>query len=180
MKKIVCTLFLSLMILALFLGNHVYPNEKKLRPIEESYYELDYSSVEQALDEFEDHFGKEVKLPIKMPSVPFTHRFGRFNDLEGDVDDSLEIEYINEKNGEVHYKIDIRPRENKLELKNSYIKKVYKLQNQTEALYSTNFLKGSNLFVFEKDGWQYLLGVDKRMGDEVTAQVLVSIANSIK
>lgn len=175
-----CTLFLSLITLALFLSNHVYPNEKKLRPIEESYFELGYSSVEQALDKFEYHFGKEVKLPIKMPSVPFTHCFGRFNNLEGSLNDSLEIEYLKEQSGEVHYKIDIQPIENSIEFKNSYIEKKYKLKNQTEALYSKNALQGFNLLVFEKGGWQYLLSVDKRIDDKVTARFLVSIANSIK
>lgn len=36
-----------------------------------------------------------------------------------------------------------------------------------------------NFLVFEKDNWQYMLGIDKKILDKVTPEALVDIANSI-
>ncbi|WP_054026492.1 hypothetical protein [Bacillus sp. FJAT-28004] len=37
-----------------------------------------------------------------------------------------------------------------------------------------------NVLSFEKDGWQYILSIDKRVEGKVTVDVLVEIANSIR
>ncbi|UAT32937.1 hypothetical protein K7T73_20040 (plasmid) [Bacillus badius] len=78
------------------------------------------------MTEFEDHFKNDVKLPFKMPSIPFTHMFGRFwEDKEYNINDSLEIEFINEKSPINHYKIDIRPLKNKVVSTNRSHQTVY-------------------------------------------------------
>lgn len=40
-------------------------------------------------------------------------------------------------------------------------------------------ISGFNVLVFDKDNWQYMLSIDKRASDKVTAENLVQIANSI-
>lgn len=63
----------------------------------------------------------------------------------------------------------------------SIIKEIFpRCKLHKEVLYRINALKGFNLFVFGKDGYQYFLGVDNRMGDRITIKILGSIANSKK
>lgn len=38
---------------------------------------------------------------------------------------------------------------------------------------------GFNLLVFERDNWQYVFSIDKKVSDRVTPEILVQIANSI-
>jgi hypothetical protein len=63
--------------------------------------------------------------------------------------------------------------------KNDVIR-TYKLKNGSQAVYGTTpGTKSFNILVFEKESWQYVLNVDKRIGDIVTAEVLLEIADSI-
>lgn len=41
-------------------------------------------------------------------------------------------------------------------------------------------ISGFNVLVFERDGWQYMLSIDKRVSDKVTPETLLDIANSIE
>ncbi|MBT2695709.1 hypothetical protein [Bacillus sp. ISL-55] len=147
----------------------------KPRPLEEIFSEIGYKSVEEAVQEFEHHFNQDIKLPLRVPPIDFTHHFGRFNDLEGEINDSLEIELISDMSAEHHYIINVRPVKYKIPFK---AKNVIKLENGNEAIYTN--VSGFNLLVFERDGWQYILSIDKRVAEQVTPDVLVEIANSIK
>lgn len=51
------------------------------------------------------------------------------------------------------------------------------MKNDIQATYMT--ISGFNVLVFERDNWQYMLSVDRRVSDTVTPEVLVEIANSI-
>ncbi|MCQ6276375.1 hypothetical protein JMM81_15780 [Bacillus sp. V3B] len=132
----------------------------------------DYDSIT-----FENHFKKDVKLPFKVPSIPFTHYFGRFNDLEGNLNDSLDIEFINEKSSEYHYKLDIRQLKYKINFKNEKNHTTYTLENGQKVIYFEH--QYFNFFVFEHDNWQYILSVSKRVLDTVTPETFIEIANSI-
>lgn len=144
------------------------------KSLEEMYKEIGYTTVEEAVSEFEQHYKRDLKLPVRVPPLKFTHYFGRFNDLEGDVNDSLEIQFLNEDSPGHHYKIDIRPISNKIPMR---VNDTIKLKNGSKAIYTkvTNF----NLLVFERAGWQFILSVDKRASNQVTAEVMLEIANSI-
>ncbi|MDQ0062208.1 hypothetical protein J2T14_004408 [Paenibacillus harenae] len=77
-------------------------------PYEKPFFEIGYKSVEEALQECETLHHKELKLPYKLPSIAFTHHFGRcINDTVNHKNDDLGIEYLHEKQGENHYKIDV-------------------------------------------------------------------------
>jgi len=156
------------------------PNHEQ-RPLKESYFEIGYKSVDLALKECEKHFGRELPLPFVLPPVAFTHHFGRCHHAN-DVNDHFEIEYINEKQGKNHYMIRVRPLVNKLEEfpgKNDIIQ-IYNLKDGTKAVFGTTPSPRSfSLFVFEKAGWQYILSVDKRVGDIVSANVFIDIAESL-
>lgn len=147
------------------------------RPFEEIYPEIGYKTVEEAVTEFEQHFKKELKLPLRVPPLNFTHYFGRFNDLDGDINDSFEIEFISDKSPENHYKIDVRPVKYKIPIRDKYKLKAYELKNGNEAIYMN--VSGFYSLVFEKDNWQYMFSIDKRVTDKVPPKVLVNIANSI-
>ena len=56
---------------------------------------------------------------------------------------------------------------------------VFKLKNGSEAAYIENPRIGFHLLVFERDDWQYVFSIDRDVADEVTAEVLIDIANSI-
>ncbi|MGC8229987.1 hypothetical protein ACP2W0_13440 [Pseudobacillus badius] len=147
-------------------------------PLEEVYTQIGFTTVHEAVIEFENHFKNDVKLPLKMPSIPFTHMFGRFwEDKEHSINDSLEIEFINEKSPINHYKINIRPLENKVVSTNRSHQTVYTLKDGQQAIYIAE--RHFRFLVFEKDNWQYILGINKELANKVTPKVLVEIADSI-
>jgi hypothetical protein len=161
----------------IFLGIHsgtVDAENDKQRPLEEIFSDIGYKTVDESVKEFEHHYNQNLKLPLRVPAIDFTHHFGRFNDLEGNVNDSLEIQFLNENSPERHYKIDVRPVKYKIPMKAG---KVYKLKNGNEAIFTN--VSSFNLFVFEKDGWQYILSMNKRVSKYVTPEVFVEIADSI-
>ena len=151
-------------------------NEKP-QPLEEIYPEIGYKTVEEAVKEFEQHFKRDLKLPLRIPPINFTHYFGRFSDLDGDLNDSFEIKFISDESPENHYKINVRPVNHKIPIKDKYIFKVFKLKNGNEAKYME--YRSFGALVFERDNWQYMLSIDKRISDKVTPEILVEIANSI-
>lgn len=156
----------------------VCANENDKPPsYEEFFSEIGYKTVEEAIKEFEQHFKQDLKLPLRIPPIAFTHYFGRFNDLEGDINDSLDIEFINEKSPENYYKIDIRPVKHKIAIRNKSVLKVFKLRNGNDAKYIE--VSGFDVLVFERDNWQYMISFDKRVSNTVTPEMLVEIANSI-
>ncbi|MGD6879793.1 hypothetical protein [Bacillus infantis] len=112
-----------------------------------------------------------------MPPIPFTHIFGRFyEDKQYGINDGLEIEFINEDQGQNHFNIDIRPLKNKINFRTKGGQKIYRLQNGEEAIYIVD--RNHTLLVFERDNWQYMFGVSKRIANKVPPEMLVSIANS--
>lgn len=141
---------------------------------------MGYTSVHQALQESNKHFNHTISLPIQLPPVPFTHYYGRFNNLEGSVNDGFEAEYMNKALSENHYAIRVRPVENKVKIREGNIDRTFKLNDGKTAIYSTKASGVINFLLFEKDGWQYMLSVDKRISNKVTSEILVEIANSIK
>ena len=154
---------------------------------EDVYFQHGYKSVTEALNESEKHFGRELNLPIKLPPVEFTHHFGKLSNPEGEINDELEIEYLNliKNNGKYHYKINVRPVEQKGNFKRTSRKvTTYLLKDGSEALFistkESNARNGFNLLVFEKKGWQYRLSVDQRIENRVPVKMLVEIANSVK
>jgi hypothetical protein len=143
---------------------------------ENIYREIGYQSVTKAVREFENSFSVAVNLPTRLPPVEFTHCFGRFNDLEGDVNDNLEVTFISERFPENHYKIDIRPKTSKIKVSANQVVKTVGL---TEGQNGT-FIRvpGFDVLVFEKDNWQYILSIDKRISQQGT-DLLVKIAESL-
>jgi hypothetical protein len=172
-KKFFHLFILGIILCWIHSGTANASNDKQ-RPLEEIFSEIGYKSVEEAVQEFEHHFNQDIKLPLRVPPIDFTHHFGRFNDLEGEINDSLEIDLISDESAEHHYKINVRPAKYKIPLK---AKNVFKLKNGNDAIYTN--VSGFNLLVFERDGWQYILSIDKRVSEQVTPAVFVEIANSI-
>lgn len=169
------TLLLISFCLLFFLTIFATANDKP-DPYEKIYPEIGYKTVEDALDEFEQHFKQELKLPLRVPPISFTHHFGRFNDLDGEINDSLEVTFINDQLSENHYKIDVRPIKNGIPIREKYVIKNFELKKGIVATYMT--ITGFYVLVFERGDWQYMLSVDKRVSDKVTPETLVEIANS--
>lgn len=175
MNKSISLILISFSLL-FFLGIYASANDKP-RSYEEIYPEVGYTTVESALDEFEQHFNQKLNLPLRIPPISFTHHFGRFNDLDGDSNDSFEVIFINEKLSENHYQIFVRPIKNKIPIKEKYVIKTFELKNGITATYMT--ISGFNALVFELDDWQYMLNIDKRASTKITPETLLDIANSI-
>ena len=175
MNKTISLFFISF---CLLICGTVYANAlDKSSPYEKIYPEIGYKTVEEALNDFEQHFNRRLKLPLRVPPISFTHYFGRFNDLDGDINDSFEVTLISDQASQNHYKINVRPIKYKIPIKDKYILNTFGLNNGSEATYMA--ISGFNVLVFEKDDWQYMLSIDKRASDKVTPQTLVEIANSI-
>jgi len=140
--------------------------------------------VGEALKECETNNHRELQLPIKLPPVKFNHHLARCVNDKGNYNDELQIEYLHEEQGMNHYNIDVRPIEQRLDFDRSRRdKKRYKLSDGSDAIYFTTrtamYSVGANILVFEKNGWQYRLSIDSRMENQVTADVLVGIAESV-
>ena len=148
------------------------------QPFEEFFPEIGYKTVESALKDFEQHFNKELKLPLRVPPIIFTHRFGRFSNVDGDINDEFEVTIISDQFPHNHFKINVRPIQHKIPFE-KYISNVYKLKNGSDAAYIDNPKIGFNMLVFERDDWQYVFSIDKEVSDKVTSDVLIEIANSI-
>lgn len=177
------SLFLKLFIISIlvFVSNTgtIYANLDDTPPtLEETLTEVGYKSVSEAVKEFENHFKQLVSLPTVEPSMVFTHRFGKFfDDQNYDMNDALSIHFLNERKPENHFKVDIRPIQNKLVFNDRSKQQELTLSNGQQAIYFENEL--FNFLVFENEHWQYMLGIDKRVSNKVTIEELVKIANSI-
>ncbi|WP_409252681.1 hypothetical protein V1502_01775 [Bacillus sp. SCS-153A] len=156
----------------------VLSNELNRHPSgEDVYQEIGYTTPEEAASEFENYFKQDLRLPLRVPPIQFTHILGRFNNLNGDENDSFEIKYINEKAPDNHYKITIRPIPQKLKYTDDEVIKTIKLKDGSKAVYLDH--SGFNVLVFEKDHWQYMLSVNKSVSALMLPGTLVQIANSI-
>jgi len=157
-------------------------------PFEIGYLRHGYKSVNQAVKECEQHFNRNIKLPIKLPQITFTHQLARCNNGSAhvDINSELEIEYLNENKGSNHYQIWVKPAGKKFSgvpFKNDVIE-TFTLKDGTKAIFGTTpAISGkkpiANLLVFERDYLQYILSVDTRMEDSVSVNVLLEIAESI-
>lgn len=155
------------------IGIHANPQS-----LEKVFDEIGYKPVGEALEGAERHFRQKLKLPIQVPPISFTHHFGRFNDLEDDINDSFEAVWINEASPGHHYKIDVRPIVHKISFSDKRIMEKFTLKDKGEALYLE--IAGFYALVFEMEGWQYVLSIDKLLSDKVPPDILVDIADSIK
>ncbi|KAA0541801.1 hypothetical protein FZW96_21585 [Bacillus sp. BGMRC 2118] len=172
---IISRLFFSLVSCTILFGTINNTVTASSHTFEDNYLEIGYTNVEEAKSEFEQHFRKELNLPLRVPAIEFTHYFGRFNNLEGNI--SFEIEAVNENKSENHYMVEIRPIKHKVPFREKHIAKTLKLKNGQKADYIV--VSGIRALVFEKDGWQYRLSIDRRLMNKVIPEVLVEIANSI-
>ena len=145
----------------------------------EVYIKGGYKEITKAVQESEEHFKRSIALPTQLPPIPFTHSMGRFSDLEGNENDYLEVFFINKESPQNHFLIRIRPVEYGLEIREEQIDRKVILEDGSQSIYTTAAFSGFNLLVFEKDGWQYTMLIDKRISDIVTHEILVNIANSI-
>ncbi|WP_246941961.1 hypothetical protein [Bacillus pinisoli] len=159
-----------------YVSNADYTSEEFQR----SYFDIGYKEVNAALQESRDHFKKDIALPVQIPSIEFTHSFGRFNNLDGDMNDGFEIEYLHINKPRNHYMIRVKPVKYGLPIMQEHIDQTFKLKDGSKAFYSTKIARGFNLLVFQKNGWQYVLNIDKGVSDLVTTDNLVEIADSIR
>lgn len=134
--------------------------------------------VEEAVRACEKHFGTAVYLPPQLPPVAFTHQYGRCYDMEGGLDEHLEIHYLNRNKLDNDYRIELYPLENKQQLKHLTFQESVLTDHTTAKFYKgpTNTLQ---LFVFEKGNWQYLLTAANGASSEIRQQELTEIAESL-
>ncbi|MFP3919065.1 hypothetical protein U5N28_14775 [Lysinibacillus telephonicus] len=186
MKKSVSLILLLLIFSSYFIlrldtkGDNSFASEiETSEPYEKIYSDIGYKTVEEAAREFEQHFNQELKLPLRVPPISFTHHFGRFSNLEGDMNDTFEITLISEQEPQSHFKIDVRPIKHKIQFSDKNVSEVFKLNNGSNAKYMEKLSQGFNHLLFENDNWQYMLSIDKDVSNIVTPEILVQIANSI-
>lgn len=144
-----------------------------------SFYEIGFKEVQVALQEAEDHFKKEMALPVQIPPIEFTHSFGRFINLRGMENDEFEMEYRHIDKPENHYMISIKPANYGVPIRKELIDQVMILKDGSKAIYSMKAVNGFNLFRFEKNGWQYVLYINQAVSRLVPLETLLDIANSV-
>lgn len=178
-----------LMIFFLFVSvSNAYANvspSNEREPLEKMFLEYGYKPVDDAVLACEKHFNRNIELPVKLPPIGFTHAFGRCNiDTVSNINDHLEIEFLSDNRiitAANHYVINIRPAASlpKELIHKREVIQTYELEDGTKATYGTMFHRRINALVFEINGWQYRMWVDKRIEDKVPGDILVEIANSI-
>ncbi|MGG2027967.1 hypothetical protein AB1282_19900 [Gottfriedia sp. S16(2024)] len=174
MNKFIILIFIFF---ALFNGKVHANSNYKTRTIEESYSNLGYVSVDEAVKAFEQHFGQNLELPLRVPPIPFTHVFGRFNDSEGEQNDSFDMEFISEESSGIHFFINVKLAKYRMKIFDRDVVRVYKLNNGEKATYMN--IRGANLLVFERGNFHYLFSANEKVSEKVTPEILVQIANSI-
>ncbi|MCM3164536.1 hypothetical protein [Metabacillus litoralis] len=142
------------------------------------FFDIGYKEVYKALQESNNHFKREIALPLQIPPIEFTHVFGRFNDSEGVVNDGFEIEYHHKDKPKNNYVIRVKPVKFGLKIIEKNIDQTFKLKDGSRAIYSSK-IAGVNLLIFEKDDFQYILSINKKVSNQVPTEVLVEIANSV-
>lgn len=148
---------------------------------EDVAFEMGYTTIEEAIDTCEKHYGKQIVLPYKVPAIPFSIKVGRCStELEGERNDGFEVKYIHMNAPDNHFMIWVKPNKYGLNLTDKKFEKRFKLDNGSEALYYTNAFLAFNAMVFERDGWQYVMTIDKKVSDEVPPEALVEIANAFR
>lgn len=169
MKKIYVLLLCSLCMGALDV------NAVVINDLEEIYLESEggYSEVNTAVEESEEFFDKKIALPTRLPSIAFTHNFGRFSNFSIP---KLEITYLDEKSGYTHYGIDIIPNEYKMTLPKDA--KTVSLADGSEAFYYSR--RNFTMFVLEKNEFQYTFTMDKESAEKISIEGMVKIANSMR
>lgn len=157
----------------------VYANLNEFqKPLEVILPEFGYKTVQSALKDFEQYYKQELKLPLRVPPISFTHYFGKFSNVDGDMNDHFQVVMISEKLPQNHFKIDVRPIQYKIPSE-KYVSKVFKLNNGHDASFIDNPDFGFNMLFFERDNWQYIFSIDSDVSDIITPEILVQIANSI-
>ncbi|MFJ7824832.1 hypothetical protein [Psychrobacillus sp. NPDC096623] len=145
------------------------------RTIEESYLEIGYKPVGEALSDFAQNYKQDLQLPLRVPPVIFTHVFARTNVGSHDI---FEMEYINEQSSMNKFMINVALKDkSKFEILDKEVIKEFRLKDGSTAYLLS--IRGANLLVFEKDNLQYRFSMDKRMSENITPEILVQIANSI-
>ncbi|MBD8025951.1 hypothetical protein H9636_04695 [Ureibacillus sp. Re31] len=141
--------------------------------IEESYLEIGYKSVGEALRDYEHHYKEKLQLPLRVPPIVYTHVFART--IEGNKGDLFEMQFINEKSNENNFLISVAPKDS-IEILDKEVINKFKLKSgNTAYLLDT----GRAVFlIFEKDNLQYRFSIDKRVSKKITPEILVQIANS--
>lgn len=147
-------------------------------PIDESLFEIGYEPVQKAQETCENHFGHDIHIPYKLPPLAFTHFFGRCNNTYG-INNDFEVLYIHETLPRNHYSIRVRPAIHRINFRKDSFTETYKMADGSFAFYSTKLARGSNVLVFEKDNWQYIVSIDKKTSEKVTPEMFVEIANSV-
>lgn len=179
MKK---TIVLLTFVLIIISNSTVYANtDGKPKSYEEMYLEWGYIGVDEAISEFENHCKKDLKLPLRIPPLAFTHQFGIFNDMDDDMNNSVEVIFVSNQHPENHYKVDMRPAKNRIKFTERDIEGTYKLNDWSPASYISLSPNQTQFYglVFEKNNWQYILSIDERVADTITPEILIEIANSI-
>ncbi|MGE7998480.1 hypothetical protein ACQKOF_07345 [Lysinibacillus sp. NPDC093190] len=159
-----------LLLLLYFQINHV---EAITTDLEKIYLEGgEYTEVNEAIQESEAFFKRNIPLPTRLPPIIFTHVFGSFNHKHP----QLSIEYLVEDAGRTHYTIVITDSE----YGRSYTKraKKVKLPDGNEMVY----FKSSDFVIFNivKNDFHYIFIVDEVSADTITVDGMVKIINSMK
>jgi hypothetical protein len=159
---------------ALYIGKVNANSHFRPRTIEESYLEIGYKSVGEALRDYEHHYKEELQLPLRVPPVVYTHVFART--IEGDKGDLFEMEFINEKSNKNNFLISVAPKDS-IEILDKEVINEFKLMNGNTAYLLD---KGrAILLIFAKDNLQYRFSIDRRISEKITPAILVQTANSI-
>jgi hypothetical protein len=105
---------------------------------------------------------------------------GRFDNLNGEINDELEIEYFNKDATKNHYMISVKPAQHKLDLNPKLIDRTITLKDGTNATLSCKKLGRFFVLLFEDKGWEYRISIDSANSEYVSPEMLINIANSLK
>ncbi|MEK4092620.1 hypothetical protein [Viridibacillus sp. FSL H8-0110] len=180
MNRFILLILMYIVICGVYNGKVYATSNCQPQTIEESYLEIGYKSVDEALRDFEHHYKQDLQLPLRVPPVVFTHVFARTNN--GDGSDFFEMEYVNEQSSDYRFLINVGEK-GKFTIMEKELIKEFRLKGGNTAYFLSirgpDSIRGSNLLVFEKDNLQYRFSIDKKISEKITPEILVQIANSI-
>ncbi|MDH6674854.1 hypothetical protein M2277_005553 [Paenibacillus sp. LBL] len=158
--------------------DHQSMEESSINDYQQAILESGAQLVEEAVRTCEVHFGKKILLPPQLPSVSFTHQYGRCYDTQGGLDEHLEIHYQHQHKPENEYTIELYPRKNRQQLNYLSFDET-ELADHNVAKFYKGPINSIQLLAFEKGDWQYLLTAANQASSAIGQQELTEIAQSL-
>lgn len=164
----ILSLYIPLTLFAV--GTDIHPSIPQA--IEYTERDSGYRPLQEAVKQFEDIYKKKVLLP-----GTFTHSVGKLDNAHKPP--HLDISYYNSQNSREHFKMVVRPANGPIQMI-PRIDRTYTMKDGTKAIYRVMSDHSFCFFLFQKNGLEYHLGIDRQGEQKVQVRDFMEIVQSME